>query len=133
MGQAGDICINVLETVLTANRKPRCFRVNSGVQPFILETAGGIADSINILYNSCMSTLMNNLITRLKQKPPEKQEALASQFLSEMDDEEKWDKAFADTTDKQWQAMVDRAQKSVEENGAISSEEFYSRTGETGS
>ena len=54
-----------------------------------------------------MSTLVNNLITRLKQKSPEKQEALASKFLSEMDDEEKWEQAFNQTTEKQWAKLAD--------------------------
>ena len=80
-----------------------------------------------------MTELLKKAIEKAESLPEDKQNLVATAMLEEIDADARWDKLFANTTDKQWQAMVDRAQKSVEENGAISSEEFYSRTGETGS
>jgi hypoxanthine-guanine phosphoribosyltransferase len=68
---------------------------------------------------------MNNLITRLKQKPPEKQEALASKFLSEMDDEEKWEQAFNQTTEKQWAKLADDIKNRIENEELLSVEDVF--------
>jgi L-rhamnose mutarotase len=80
-----------------------------------------------------MTTLLKKAIKKAESLPEDKQDMVAAAMLEEIDADKRWDELFAKTTRKQWQAMVDKAQKSVEENGAISSEEFYSRTGETGS
>jgi len=72
-----------------------------------------------------MGTQVNNLIKRLKQKPPEKQEALASQFLSEMDDEEKWDQAFSQTTDKQWAKLADDIEDRIDNEELLSADDVF--------
>jgi hypothetical protein len=74
-----------------------------------------------------MTKLLNKVIKRAEELPAEKQDMVAAAILAEMDMEDKWERLFEQTTGRQWQKMVNQARQSVDQEGAISSQEFYNR------
>jgi hypothetical protein len=53
-----------------------------------------------------MTELLQQAIAQIQQLPPEQQDAIASRFLAESQDEQKWETSFAATTDDQWDRMA---------------------------
>lgn len=53
-----------------------------------------------------MTKLLQQAISQIQQLPPEQQDAIASRFLDELQDEQKWEARFAATTDDQWEHMA---------------------------
>ncbi|BCU13980.1 MULTISPECIES: hypothetical protein [Microcystis] len=53
-----------------------------------------------------MTKLLQQAIAQIQQLPPEQQDAIASRFLDELKDEQKWEASFAATTDEQWEQMT---------------------------
>lgn len=53
-----------------------------------------------------MTKLLQQAISQIQQLPPEQQDAIASRFLDELQDEQKWEARFAATTDDQWGHMA---------------------------
>jgi hypothetical protein len=53
-----------------------------------------------------MTELMQQAIAQIQQLPPDQQDAIASRFLAELQDEQKWESQFAATTDDQWDQMA---------------------------
>jgi hypothetical protein len=53
-----------------------------------------------------MTELLQQAIAQIQQLPPDQQDAIASRFLAELQDEQKWESRFAATTDEQWDQMV---------------------------
>lgn len=53
-----------------------------------------------------MTELLRQAIAQIQQLPPDQQDAIASRFLDELQDEQKWESRFADTTDDQWDQMA---------------------------
>jgi hypothetical protein len=53
-----------------------------------------------------MTKLLQQAIAQIQQLPPEQQDAIASRFLDELKDEQKWEASFAATTDEQWEHMA---------------------------
>ena len=47
-----------------------------------------------------MTQLFKKVLTEVYKLPPEKQDALAAVILEELEDEQLWDKAFAELQDK---------------------------------
>jgi len=45
-----------------------------------------------------MTKLLQQAIAQIQQLPPEQQDAIASRFLDELKDEQKWEASFAATT-----------------------------------
>ncbi|PSQ92865.1 MAG: hypothetical protein BRD30_02025 [Bacteroidetes bacterium QH_2_63_10] len=75
-----------------------------------------------------MTELMERLIDRLKSIPEEEQDPYAAAYLEELNDDQRWDKLFAETTDEQWEKMTSDARKEAEENESIPLEEFLNST-----
>jgi len=48
--------------------------------------------------------------------------------LTYLNDDQRWDKLFAETTDEQWEKMTSDARKEAEENESIPLEEFLNST-----
>jgi hypothetical protein len=53
-----------------------------------------------------MTKLLQQAIAKIQQLPPDQQDAIASRFLAELQDEQKWESRFAATTDDQWDQMA---------------------------
>lgn len=53
-----------------------------------------------------MTELLRQAIAQIQQLPPDQQDAIASRFLAELQDEQKWESRFAATTDDQWDQMA---------------------------
>ena len=49
-----------------------------------------------------MTELLQQAIAQIQKLPPDQQDAIASRFLAELQDEQKWESRFAATTDDQW-------------------------------
>ena len=47
-----------------------------------------------------MTQLLEKALTEVYKLPPEKQDAIAAIILEELEDEQRWDKAFAESQDK---------------------------------
>ena len=47
-----------------------------------------------------MTQLLEKVLTEVYKLPPEKQDAIAAVILEELEDEQLWDKAFAESQDK---------------------------------
>ena len=47
-----------------------------------------------------MTQLLEKVLTEVYKLPPEKQNAIAAVILEELEDEQLWDKAFAESQDK---------------------------------
>jgi len=76
-----------------------------------------------------MTELLKKAIEKAQSLPEDKQDLVATVMLEEIDADKRWDELFAKTTDKQWQAMVDKVQKDIENGNTISSEEFFADNG----
>jgi hypothetical protein len=53
-----------------------------------------------------MTELLQQAIAQIEQLRPDQQDAIASRFLAELQDEQKWETGFAATTDAQWDQMA---------------------------
>lgn len=53
-----------------------------------------------------MTELLQQAIAQIQKLSPDQQDAIASRFLAELQDEQKWESRFAATTDDQWDQMA---------------------------
>jgi ferritin len=53
-----------------------------------------------------MTELLQQAITQIQKLPPAQQDAIAYKFLAELQDEQKWEVAFAATINDQWDQMA---------------------------
>jgi hypothetical protein len=53
-----------------------------------------------------MTELLKQALNQIQKLPPDQQDAIASRFLDELQDEQKWEAHFAATTDDQWDQMA---------------------------
>jgi hypothetical protein len=60
-----------------------------------------------------MTELLESVITQLKTLPAIDQDAIASRLLAELQDEQRWNKSFAATSDRQWDLLADMVRQEV--------------------
>ncbi len=53
-----------------------------------------------------MTELLRQAIALIEKLPAEQQNAIATQLLAELQDDQKWETRFAATTDDQWDRMA---------------------------
>jgi hypothetical protein len=53
-----------------------------------------------------MTELLQQAIAEIKKLSADQQNAIASRFLAELQDEQKWESRLAATTDEQWDQMA---------------------------
>jgi hypothetical protein len=53
-----------------------------------------------------MTELLEQAIAQIQQLPLDQQDAIASRFLAECQDEQQWTTQFAETSDDQWDQMA---------------------------
>jgi hypothetical protein len=60
-----------------------------------------------------MTELLESVISQLKTLPSIDQDAIAARLLAELQDEQKWNKSFAGTTDQQWDNLADMVRQEI--------------------
>ncbi len=60
-----------------------------------------------------MTELLEKVITELKKLPPDQQDAIASRWMDELNDEQQWTEQFQSTTDKQWDQLADMVRQEI--------------------
>ena len=60
-----------------------------------------------------MTELLQQAIAQIQELPPDQQDAIASRFLAELQDEQKWKARFMATTDDQWDQMAEMVRKEI--------------------
>jgi hypothetical protein len=60
-----------------------------------------------------MTKLLEEMISQIHQLSPEEQDAIASRFLTELQDEQKWKSRFTATTDNQWDEMATMVRQEI--------------------
>jgi hypothetical protein len=60
-----------------------------------------------------MTELLESVITQLKTLPAIDQDAIASRLLAELQDEQRWNRSFAETSDRQWDLLADMVRQEI--------------------
>ncbi|MEL6440490.1 MAG: hypothetical protein AAFQ80_14685 [Cyanobacteria bacterium J06621_8] len=74
-----------------------------------------------------MTELLRQAIAKIEKLSAEQQDAIASRFLKEVEDEQKWTTSFASTTDEQWDRMVEIVRQEINNGETVSLDDFLSR------
>jgi hypothetical protein len=61
-----------------------------------------------------MTELLENVIAQLRLLPAIDQDAIAYRLLAEIQDEQRWNKNFAETSDRQWNLLADLVRQEIE-------------------
>lgn len=72
-----------------------------------------------------MTELLAQAISEIKKLPVADQDAIASRLLSELRQEEAWEKSFAATTDEQWDKLAERARSNIRAGKMAPSDEVF--------
>lgn len=73
-----------------------------------------------------MTELLQKAIAEIEKLSPEQQDAIASRFLEELQDEQKWTTSFTSTTDQQWDRMAEMVRQEINSTETISLDDFFS-------
>lgn len=71
-----------------------------------------------------MTKLLEKAFAEAASLPDAEQDALAARILAEIEDERAWDRAFAATTDAQWDKLAAMAQREAKGKGSTSLDEL---------
>ncbi|NEP56974.1 MAG: hypothetical protein F6K31_08100 [Symploca sp. SIO2G7] len=72
-----------------------------------------------------MTELLQQAIAQIQKLPPDQQDAIASQLLAELQDEQKWKTRFAATTDDQWDQMAAIVRQEIAKGETIPLDEVF--------
>jgi hypothetical protein len=72
-----------------------------------------------------MTELLQQAIAQIQQLPPDQQDAIASRFLAELQDEQEWETRFATTTDDQWDQMAAMVRREIAEGESIPLDKIF--------
>ncbi len=53
-----------------------------------------------------MTELLQQVIAQIEKLPLDRQDAIATQLITQLQDEQKWENSFESTTDEQWDRMA---------------------------
>jgi hypothetical protein len=73
-----------------------------------------------------MTELLERVIEHLKILPADEQDAIASRFLAEIEDEKSWKARFAATTDDQWDSLAAMVRQEINAGEFSPLEELFS-------
>lgn len=65
-----------------------------------------------------MTQLLKQAIAEIEKLPDDAQDAIASQLLADLADEQAWDTSFANTTNEQWDRMAELVRQEIA-NGEV--------------
>lgn len=66
-----------------------------------------------------MTELLENVIAQLRLLPAIDQDAIAYRLLAEIQDAQRWNKSFAETTDRQWELLADMVRQEIASENII--------------
>jgi hypothetical protein len=66
-----------------------------------------------------MTELLENVIAQLRLLPVIDQDAIAYRLLAEIQDAQRWNKSFAETTDRQWEQLADMVRQEIASENII--------------
>jgi hypothetical protein len=72
-----------------------------------------------------MTELLQQAIAQIQKLPPDQQDAIASRFLAELQDEQKWEARFAATTDDQWDQMAAMVRQEIASGEIVPSDTVF--------
>jgi hypothetical protein len=72
-----------------------------------------------------MTELLQQAIAQIQKLPPDQQDAIASRFLAELQDEQKWEARFAATTDDQWDQMAAMVRQEIASGETVPSDTVF--------
>jgi len=72
-----------------------------------------------------MTTLLQRAVSEAEKLPAADQDAIASRFLAEVEDERQWSARFAATTDDQWDRLVAEVRRDVAAGGTRPLDEVF--------
>ena len=61
-----------------------------------------------------MTELLERVIEQLKILPADEQDAIATRFLAEIEDEKSWKARFSETTDNQWDNLAAMVRQEID-------------------
>jgi len=71
-----------------------------------------------------MTTLMKTLIERLQELPEDEQDKYAATYLKELEEDQRWEELFDQTTEEQWGGLVEEARTDGEEEKTVPLDQF---------
>lgn len=72
-----------------------------------------------------MTELLQKAIAELKKLPPEQQDAIATRFLEELQDEQKWSTRFTSTTDEKWDRMAEIVHQEITRGETVPTNDIF--------
>ena len=72
-----------------------------------------------------MTKLLEEMISQIHQLSPEEQDAIASRFLAELQDEQKWKSRLTTTTDDQWDGMAAMVRQEIATGETVPLSEMF--------
>ncbi len=72
-----------------------------------------------------MTELLQQAISELQQLPIEQQDAIASRFLAEIQDEKAWQTRFESTTDRQWDDLAAMVRQEITAGDVIPLDQVF--------
>jgi hypothetical protein len=72
-----------------------------------------------------VTTLLKRAVAEVEKLSAEDQDALASRWLAEIEDERQWTARFAATTDDQWDRLVAEARRDIAAGGVVPLDEVF--------
>jgi hypothetical protein len=76
-----------------------------------------------------MTTLMKTLIERLQELPEDEQDKYAATYLKELEEDQRWEQLFDQTTEEQWKTLVEEARTDGEEETTVPLDQFLNDQG----
>lgn len=71
-----------------------------------------------------MTTLMETLIERLQEIPEDEQDKYAAAFLKELEADQRWEDLFDQTTEEQWEALVEEVRMDMGDEETVPLDQF---------
>ena len=72
-----------------------------------------------------MTELLQQAIAQIQQLQPNQKDAIAVQFLAELQDKRKWETRFSATTDDQWDHMAAMVRQEIAKGKTIPLDEIF--------
>jgi hypothetical protein len=72
-----------------------------------------------------MTELLRQAIAQIEKLPPDQQDAIAARFLTELQDEQKWETRFSITTDDQWDQMAAMVRQEIAEGKTVPLDQVF--------
>ncbi|MBW4555185.1 MAG: hypothetical protein KME59_04455 [Trichormus sp. ATA11-4-KO1] len=72
-----------------------------------------------------MTELLQQAIAQIQKLPPDQQDAIATRFLAELQDEQKWEAHFAATSDDQWDQMAAMVRQEIAKGETVPLDQVF--------